>query len=40
MKAMEPNPDRHGEVIEEPITLREDDMRTKVIKIVKDVTKK
>ncbi|URT72368.1 electron transfer flavoprotein subunit alpha/FixB family protein [Cytobacillus firmus] len=40
MKAMEANPDRHGEVIEEPITLREDDMRTKVIKIVKDVTKK
>lgn len=40
MKAMEPNPDRQGEVIEEPITLREDDMRTKVIKIVKDVTKK
>lgn len=40
MKAMEPNPDRHGEVIEEPITLREDDMRTKVIKIVKDVTRK
>lgn len=40
MKAMEPIPDRHGEVIEEPITLREDDMRTKVIKIVKDVTKK
>ena len=40
MKAMEPNHDRHGEVIEEPITLREDDMRTKVIKIVKDVTKK
>ncbi|MEK3855358.1 electron transfer flavoprotein subunit alpha/FixB family protein [Cytobacillus sp. FSL H8-0458] len=40
MKAMEPDPDRHGEVIEEPIALREDDMRTKVIKIVKDVTKK
>lgn len=40
MKAMEPIPDRHGEVIEEPITLREDEMRTKVIKIVKDVTKK
>ncbi|MBG9450064.1 electron transfer flavoprotein subunit alpha [Cytobacillus firmus] len=40
MKAMEPNPNRHGEVIEEPITLREDAMRTKVIKIVKDVTKK
>ncbi|EWG11711.1 electron transfer flavoprotein subunit alpha [Cytobacillus firmus DS1] len=40
MKAMEPDPDRHGEVIEEPITLKEDDMRTKVIKIVKDVTKK
>ncbi|PAE25286.1 MULTISPECIES: electron transfer flavoprotein subunit alpha/FixB family protein [Bacillaceae] len=40
MKAMDPDPDRHGEVIEEPITLKEDEMRTKVIKIVKDVTKK
>ncbi|WP_282171745.1 electron transfer flavoprotein subunit alpha/FixB family protein [Cytobacillus firmus] len=40
MKAMEPDPDRQGEVLEEPITLKEDDMRTKVIKIVKDVTKK
>ncbi|MCM3705822.1 MULTISPECIES: electron transfer flavoprotein subunit alpha/FixB family protein [Cytobacillus] len=40
MKAMDPDPDRHGEVIEEAITLKEDDMRTKVIKIVKDVTKK
>jgi electron transfer flavoprotein alpha subunit len=40
MKAMEPDPERHGEVIEEPITLKEDDMRTKVIEIVKDVTKK
>lgn len=40
MKAMEPDHDRQGEVIEEPISLREDDMRTKVIEIVKDVTKK
>ncbi|UQX56432.1 electron transfer flavoprotein subunit alpha/FixB family protein [Cytobacillus pseudoceanisediminis] len=40
MKALEPDPDRQGEVIEEAITLSEDDMRTKVIKIVKDVTKK
>ncbi|MBN8199347.1 MULTISPECIES: electron transfer flavoprotein subunit alpha/FixB family protein [Bacillaceae] len=40
MKAMEPDPDRQGEVIKEAIALREDDMRTKVIKIVKDVTKK
>ncbi|KAF0816192.1 MULTISPECIES: electron transfer flavoprotein subunit alpha/FixB family protein [unclassified Cytobacillus] len=40
MKAMEPDPNRQGEIIEESITLREDDMRTKVIEIVKDVTKK
>ncbi|AND39150.1 MULTISPECIES: electron transfer flavoprotein subunit alpha/FixB family protein [Cytobacillus] len=40
MKALEPDPDRQGQVIEEAITLSEDDMRTKVIKIVKDVTKK
>ncbi|WP_264737008.1 electron transfer flavoprotein subunit alpha/FixB family protein [Cytobacillus firmus] len=40
MKAMEPDHDRQGEVIEEAIALSEDDMRTKVIKIVKDVTKK
>ncbi|MGA5688015.1 electron transfer flavoprotein subunit alpha/FixB family protein [Cytobacillus pseudoceanisediminis] len=40
MKALEPDPDRQGEVIEEAITLSEDDIRTKVIKIVKDVTKK
>ena len=40
MKALEPDSDRQGEVIEEAITLSEDDMRTKVIKIVKDVTKK
>ncbi|RBP95000.1 electron transfer flavoprotein alpha subunit apoprotein [Cytobacillus firmus] len=40
MKALEPDPDKQGEVIEEAITLSEDEMRTKVIKIVKDVTKK
>lgn len=40
MKALEPDHDRQGEVIEEAIALSEDDMRTKVIKIVKDVTKK
>ncbi len=40
MKALEPDPDRQGEVIEEAITLSEDGMRTKVIKVVKDVTKK
>jgi electron transfer flavoprotein alpha subunit len=40
MKALEPDPSRQGKVIEEPITLKEEDMRTKVLKIVKDVTKK
>jgi electron transfer flavoprotein alpha subunit len=40
MKALEPDPSRQGKVIEELITLKEEDMRTKVLKIVKDVTKK
>ncbi|WP_026584760.1 electron transfer flavoprotein subunit alpha/FixB family protein [Bacillus sp. J33] len=40
MKALEPDPGRQGKVIEEPIMLKEEEMRTKVLKIVKDVTKK
>jgi electron transfer flavoprotein alpha subunit len=40
MKALEPNPGRQGKIIEEKIVLSEDEMRTKVIKIVKEVTKK
>ncbi|GLB60429.1 electron transfer flavoprotein subunit alpha [Cytobacillus sp. NCCP-133] len=40
MKALEPDSSRQGKVIEEPIMLKEEEMRTKVLKIVKDVTKK
>lgn len=40
MKALERDDSRQGEVIEESIELREEDMRTKVLEIVKDVTKK
>lgn len=39
MKALEPDYKRKGQVVEETITLKEEDMRTKVIKIVKDVKK-
>ncbi|OIK14834.1 electron transfer flavoprotein subunit alpha [Bacillus sp. MUM 116] len=40
MKALEPVKGRIGNVIEEHITLKEEDMRTKVLQIVNDVTKK
>ncbi|MBT2695221.1 electron transfer flavoprotein subunit alpha/FixB family protein [Bacillus sp. ISL-55] len=40
MKALETDEDRKGVIIEEELELREEDMRTKVLKIVKDVTKK
>lgn len=40
MKALEPDTGRKGVIIEEELELREEDMRTKVLKIVKDVTKK
>lgn len=40
MKALVPDSTRHGKVIEESISLKEADMRTKVLKIVKDVTEK
>jgi electron transfer flavoprotein alpha subunit len=39
MKALEQDFTRQGKIIEEQIVLSEDDMRTKVLKIVKDVTK-
>jgi electron transfer flavoprotein alpha subunit len=39
MKALEPDSSRQGKIIEEQISLSEADMRTKVLKIVKDVTK-
>lgn len=40
MKALEEDTERKGVIIEEELNLREEDMRTKVLKIVKDVTKK
>lgn len=40
MKALEPDSTRTGRIIEEKIALSEDDMRTKVLKIVKDITNK
>ncbi len=40
MKALEPDSSRTGKIIEETISLREEDMRTKVINIVNDLTKK
>lgn len=38
MKALESDETRQGKVVEETIDLREEDMRTKVLEIVKDVT--
>ncbi|MBM7693136.1 electron transfer flavoprotein alpha subunit [Peribacillus deserti] len=40
MKALERDTSRTGRVIEEALEIREEDMRTKVLEIVKDVTKK
>lgn len=39
MKALERDAGRTGTVVEEEILLKEEDMRTKVLKIVKDITK-
>ncbi|HAQ06400.1 MAG TPA: electron transfer flavoprotein subunit alpha [Bacillus bacterium] len=40
MKALETDTGRKGVIIEEELELREEDMRTKVLEVVKDVTKK
>jgi electron transfer flavoprotein alpha subunit len=40
MKALEPDGNRKGKIIEEQMNLSEDEMRTKVLKIVQEVTKK
>lgn len=40
MKALEADHTRIGKIIEETISLKEEDMRTKVLQIVKDVSKK
>lgn len=39
MKALERDSSRTGKIIEEDILLKEEEMRTKVLKIVKDITK-
>nr|WP_295969730.1 electron transfer flavoprotein subunit alpha/FixB family protein [uncultured Bacillus sp.] len=39
MKALEPDKNRKGEIIEGIISLKEEDMRTKVLEIVRDVKK-
>ncbi len=40
MKALEPESSRLGKIIEEKISVEEEDIRTKVLRIVNDVTKK
>ena len=40
MKALEPQPGRKGVVVEESIPLQEEDVRTKVLEIVRETTKK
>lgn len=40
MKALSPDPGRTGTLIEESIPLREEEVRTKVLEIVRDTTKK
>jgi len=40
MKALPPQPGRSGKIIEESISLQEEDIRTKVLEIVKETTKK
>ncbi|HEY2420308.1 MAG TPA: electron transfer flavoprotein subunit alpha/FixB family protein [Neobacillus sp.] len=40
MKALDPDASKTGKIIEEEISLQEEDMRTKVLQIVNDVTKK
>ncbi|SEN64185.1 electron transfer flavoprotein alpha subunit apoprotein [Mesobacillus persicus] len=40
MKALPPQPGRTGKVIEEKVSLKEEDIRTKVLEIVKETTKK
>jgi electron transfer flavoprotein alpha subunit len=40
MKALEPDSGKAGRIIEETINLKEENMRTKVLQIVNDVTKK
>ncbi|UUZ85285.1 electron transfer flavoprotein subunit alpha/FixB family protein [Paenibacillus sp. P26] len=40
MKALAPEPGRRGTLIEESITLKEEDVRTKVLEIVRDTAKK
>jgi electron transfer flavoprotein alpha subunit len=40
MKALPPDPNRTGEIIEETLSIKEEDLRTKVLEIVRETTKK
>jgi electron transfer flavoprotein alpha subunit len=40
MKALQPDESRIGHIIEEELEIKEEDIRTKVLNVVKDVTKK
>ncbi|EGL82455.1 Electron transfer flavoprotein alpha subunit [Caldalkalibacillus thermarum TA2.A1] len=40
MKALAPEPGRRGQVVEEQITLTEDEVRTKVLEVVRETTKR
>jgi electron transfer flavoprotein alpha subunit len=40
MKALEPDSTREGNIVEESISLKEEDIRTKVLEIVRETTKK
>lgn len=40
MKALPPDPSRTGKIVEEYIELREEEMRTKVLEVVRETTKK
>ncbi|WP_202081145.1 electron transfer flavoprotein subunit alpha/FixB family protein [Caldalkalibacillus salinus] len=40
MKALEPEPGRKGEIVEESLSLKEEDVRTKVLEIVLDTQKR
>ncbi|GMB07972.1 electron transfer flavoprotein subunit alpha/FixB family protein [Thermolongibacillus altinsuensis] len=40
MRALSPQPNRTGKIVEEHISLREEEMRTKVLEVVRETTKK
>jgi electron transfer flavoprotein alpha subunit len=40
MKALSPEPNRTGKIIEETLSIKEEDIRTKVLEIIRETTKK